>query len=62
MEYDTKVELLKQIGLLDKHSPTPKVLPRISSEDISDKLLENNPFDFSGHFPRSTSASSFFNH
>ncbi len=58
MEYDTKVELLKQIGLVNEHSPAPEGLPRISSQDLSDKLLQKNPFDFSGHFPSSASATS----
>ena len=38
MEHNAKIELLRKMGILDGHSPTPKMLPRISSEELPEQL------------------------
>ena len=38
MEHNAKIELLRKMGILDGHSPTPKTLPRISSEELPEQL------------------------
>ena len=38
MEHNAKIELLRKMGILDSHSPTPKTLPRISSEELPEPL------------------------